>query len=47
MQLYLINCSVIDCAGDEASPYKATVAITEGKIAAIDRSGSSIRGKYH
>jgi imidazolonepropionase-like amidohydrolase len=40
MHLYLTNCSVIDCAGDELSPYTATVAIADGKILTIDRSGA-------
>jgi imidazolonepropionase-like amidohydrolase len=40
MHLYLTNCSVIDCAGDELSPYTATVVIADGKILTIDRSGA-------
>jgi imidazolonepropionase-like amidohydrolase len=40
MHLYLTNCSVIDCAGDELSPYTAMVVIADGKILTIDRSGA-------
>ncbi|GIK37346.1 MAG: amidohydrolase [Chloroflexota bacterium] len=37
MELYLTNCLVIDCAGDELKPYAATVIIANGKIAKIER----------
>lgn len=37
MKLYLTNCSVIDCAGEELKPFAATVVIEAGKIAQVDR----------
>ncbi|MCL4295449.1 MAG: amidohydrolase family protein [Anaerolineae bacterium] len=41
MELYLTNCFVIDCAGDELEPYAATVIIANGKIAKIERGHSA------
>jgi imidazolonepropionase-like amidohydrolase len=39
MRLYLTNCSVINCAGDNPQPVAATVVISQGKIESIDRPG--------
>jgi imidazolonepropionase-like amidohydrolase len=37
MPLYLANCSVISCVGDDFQPYAANVTIENGSIAAIDQ----------
>lgn len=40
MQLYLTNCQVITCAGDNFQPFSASVLINNDKIEQIDRSGN-------
>jgi imidazolonepropionase-like amidohydrolase len=35
MKLYLTNCSVIDCVGDDFEPFAATVVVADGKIEKI------------
>jgi len=38
MQVWLTNCSVIDCIGDDLGPFAANVVVENGKITTIDQS---------
>ena len=39
MNLYLTNCLVIDCVGDDFQPFAATVVVEDGQINKIDQTG--------